>query len=115
MRRLAFAAVAIGAISVATVAPAEARWGGGWHGGWVGPGVGFGLAAGAWPLELPLLLRRTTTDLATATTGRDTTYPDLTLIMAVRFIMDRGTIAGEHLLTGKERARFIRAFLFASL
>jgi hypothetical protein len=74
-----------------------------------------GLQPVLWPLELPLLLRRTTTDLATATTGRDTTYPDLTLIMAVRFIMDRGTIAGEHLLTGKERARFIRAFLFASL
>ena len=47
MRRLALAAVAVGAISVATVAPAEARWGGGWHGGWGGPGIGFGLAAGA--------------------------------------------------------------------
>jgi hypothetical protein len=47
MRRLALAAVAVGAICVATVAPAEARWGGGWHGGWGGPGIGFGLAAGA--------------------------------------------------------------------
>src|ERR1700741_1478423 len=37
MQRLALAAVAIGAISAATVSPAEARWGGGWHGGWGGP------------------------------------------------------------------------------
>ena len=47
MRKLALAAVAIGAISAATVSPAEARLGGGWHGGWGGPGIGFGLAAGA--------------------------------------------------------------------
>jgi hypothetical protein len=51
MRKLALAVVAVAALSTATVAPAEARWGGGWHGGgwhggW-GPGIGFGLAAGA--------------------------------------------------------------------
>lgn len=43
MRKLALAAAAIGAISAATVAPAEARW----HRGWGGPSIGFGLAAGA--------------------------------------------------------------------
>jgi hypothetical protein len=48
MRKLALATLAAGAISAATLAPAEARWGrGGWHGGWGGPGLGFGLAAGA--------------------------------------------------------------------
>jgi hypothetical protein len=51
MRKLVLAAVAVAALSTATVAPAEARWGGGWrgggwHGGW-GSGIGFGLAAGA--------------------------------------------------------------------
>ena len=40
LRKLAIAAVAIGAISAATIAPAEARWRG-------GPGLAFGLAAGA--------------------------------------------------------------------
>ena len=44
MRKLALAAVAVGTISAASVAPVEARWGGGWRGG---PGIGFGLAAGA--------------------------------------------------------------------
>jgi len=44
MRKLALVAAAIGAISVASVAPAEARW---VHRGWGGPGIGFGLAAGA--------------------------------------------------------------------
>jgi hypothetical protein len=47
MRKLILAVAAIGVISAATVAPAEARWGGGWHGGWGGPGIGFGLTAGA--------------------------------------------------------------------
>ncbi|HEX3082831.1 MAG TPA: hypothetical protein VHQ86_06335, partial [Candidatus Saccharimonadia bacterium] len=47
MRKLALAAVAVGAISAATMAPAEAHWRGGWHRGWGGPGIGFGLAAGA--------------------------------------------------------------------
>jgi hypothetical protein len=54
-----------------------------------------------WPLAPLLQLHRTTTDLAMATTGRDTTVPDLTPITAVRSITDRGTIAGEHLHTGK--------------
>jgi hypothetical protein len=43
MRKLALAATTIGALSIVSVAPAEARWG---HRGW-GPGIGFGLAAGA--------------------------------------------------------------------
>lgn len=47
MRKIALAALAAGAISVAAVAPAEAHWRGGWHGGGWGPGLGFGLAAGA--------------------------------------------------------------------
>ena len=47
MRKIAIAALAAGAISVAAVAPAEAHWRGGWHGGGWGPGLGFGLAAGA--------------------------------------------------------------------
>jgi hypothetical protein len=46
MRKLAIVAVALGAITAASVAPAEARWRGhGFHGG--GPAIGFGLAAGA--------------------------------------------------------------------
>ena len=52
MRKLALALAAVGTLSAVTVAPAEARWGGGWygggwHGGWRGPGIGFGLTAGA--------------------------------------------------------------------
>jgi hypothetical protein len=43
MRKLALVAVAVGALSAATVVPAEAHW----RGGWAGPGIGFGLAAGA--------------------------------------------------------------------
>jgi hypothetical protein len=42
MRKLALAAVAAGALSLVSVAPAQARW---VHRGW-GPGIGFGLAAG---------------------------------------------------------------------
>jgi hypothetical protein len=38
MRKLALAGAAVAAISSATIAPAEARW---------GPGIAFGLAAGA--------------------------------------------------------------------
>lgn len=37
MRKIALAALAAGAISVAAVAPAEAHWRGGWHGGGWGP------------------------------------------------------------------------------
>ena len=55
-----------------------------------------------WPLEPPLLHRRTTTDLAMDTTGRDITHPDLMPIMADQSITALGTtIAGERLLTGK--------------
>ena len=67
-----------------------------------------------WPLEPLPPLRRTTTDLAMDTTGRDTTHPDLMLIMAGQSITALGTIAGEHLLTGKEKGP-VHPGLFLSL
>ena len=45
MRSLVFATVALGAITVASIAPADAHWRR--HGGWGGPAIGLGLAAGA--------------------------------------------------------------------
>ncbi len=53
LRKLVIAAGAIAAITIASAAPASARWHGGWHGGWhhggwgFGPGFVGGLALGA--------------------------------------------------------------------
>jgi hypothetical protein len=73
MRKLALAAVAVGAISAATVAPAEARWGGGWHGGWALV-LALDLQPVLWLLEPLQQLHHTTTALAT--------IPDTMVIMA---------------------------------
>jgi len=93
MRKLALAAVAIGAISAATIAAAEAHWRGDWHGGWGGPGVGFGLAAGA--LALGAIAAS-----ASPYYGLDYYYgpryyrPALTPTMAGPFITDLAIIVG---------------------
>jgi hypothetical protein len=54
-----------------------------------------------WPLEPPLLHRRTTTDLAMDTTGPDIIHRGLMPIMADQSTTALGTIAGARLLTGK--------------
>jgi len=68
-----------------------------------------------WQLEPPLLHRRTTTDLVMDTMGRDITAPHLMPIMAVQSITAPGIIAGERLLTGKEKGPVSSRAFFAGL
>ena len=102
MRKLALAALAVGAIATATMAPAEARWrGGGRHGGWHGVGVGpvwaSALPLVPWPLGLPPRPRPTIMDQGMAITVQgpmrisvpDTTDRDIIAPTIVR------TVTGE--------------------
>jgi len=96
LRKLTIAAVAVGAIAAATVAPAEARWRG-------GPVSGLVLPRALLRWAPRPQRRRTTTDTDPATTTR----PGRTLIMVGRSTMGRGTaigIAGITTVTGEPTA-----------
>jgi hypothetical protein len=91
MRKLALAIAAVGAISAASVVPAEARWGD-WHGGW-GPAIGFGLFAGAYLSVLQPPPPLTTTAAITELDLTGTTVEGPTPTIVGRCITGRDTIA----------------------